>query len=254
MIDVMENIKKLSAALDAETASLHPSGKLLLFGSQDSVFLKAIKRKADQLGINCDHTSNPLPPYRGIVVDSETVSFNSILDPDVDIDHSYSPGMSAVSQAVMDLLIESGLVWEKDITIVGRGHAVKELAKYLDFNNATVTPVCPLPALVWRTTTMLLRSRRQKPSLAEKSCTAPFWSLRLVKGISVRCFGNIIPTVKLSLLIWFREMIGSDVVLLAGWISSLRTIPKNSTTSSRTLRSLWRKSSLRKLWRYPLAR
>lgn len=34
----------------------------------------------------------------------------------------------------------------------------------------------------------------------------------------------------------------------------LRTIPKNSTTSSRTLRSLWRKSSLRKLWRYPLAR
>ena len=130
MIDVMENIKKLSAALDAETASLHPSGKLLLLGSQDSVFLKAIKRKADQLGINCDHTSNPLPPYRGIVVDSETVSFNSILDPDVDIDHSYSPGMSAVSQAVMDLLIESGLVWEKDITIVGRGHAVKELAKY----------------------------------------------------------------------------------------------------------------------------
>ena len=86
MIDVMENIKKLSAALDAETASLHPSGKLLLLGSQDSVFLKAIKRKADQLGINCDHTSNPLPPYRGIVVDSETVSFNSILDPDVDID------------------------------------------------------------------------------------------------------------------------------------------------------------------------
>ena len=42
MIDVMENIKKLSAALDAETASLHPSGKLLLLGSQDSVFLKAI--------------------------------------------------------------------------------------------------------------------------------------------------------------------------------------------------------------------
>lgn len=139
MIDVMENIKKLSAALDAETASLHPSGKLLLLGSQDSVFLKAIKRKADQLGINCDHTSNPLPPYRGIVVDSETVLFNFILDPDVDIDHSYSPGMSVVSQAVMDLLIESGLVWEKDITIVGRGHAVKELAKYLDFNNATVT-------------------------------------------------------------------------------------------------------------------
>ena len=62
------------------------------------------------------------------------------------------------------------------------------------------------------------------------------------------------PNSQISLLIWFREMIGSDVVLLAGWISSLRTIPKNSTTSSRILRSLWRKSLLRKLWRYPLAR
>lgn len=74
------------------------------------------------------------------------------------------------------------------------------------------------------------------------------------EGHISKVFGNIIPTVKLSLLIWFREMIGSDVVLLAGWISSLRTIPKNSTTLSRTLRFLWRKSSLRKLWRYPLAR
>lgn len=51
--------------------------------------------------------------------------------------------------------------------------------------------------------------------LRREELQAPFWSLRLVKGISVRCFGNIIPTVKLSLLIWFREMIGSDVVLLA---------------------------------------
>lgn len=52
--------------------------------------------------------------------------------------------------------------------------------------------------------------------LSREELQAPFWSLRLVKGISVRYFGNIIPTVKLSLLIWFREMIGSDVVLLAG--------------------------------------
>ena len=71
MIDVMENIKKLSAALDAETASLHPFGKLLLLGSQDSVFLKAIKRKADQLGINCDHTSNPFP------IITQDISYNT---------------------------------------------------------------------------------------------------------------------------------------------------------------------------------
>lgn len=57
-----------------------------------------------------------------------------------------------------------------------------------------------------------------------------------------------------KVLLWFREMIDLDVVLLVGWISSLRITPKNSITSSRILRSLWRKSSLRKLWRYLLAR
>lgn len=51
MNDVMEQIKTLSATLDEETTRFHPTGRLLLLGSYESVFLKAVKRKADLLGM-----------------------------------------------------------------------------------------------------------------------------------------------------------------------------------------------------------
>ncbi len=73
MNDVMEQIKTLSATLDEETTRFHPTGKLLLLGSYESVFLKAVKRKADLLGIDCDLTQYPCPPYKAVVVDRETV-------------------------------------------------------------------------------------------------------------------------------------------------------------------------------------
>ena len=52
---------------------------------------------------------------------------------------NYSQGMSSVSQATLALLLALDLVHAKDITIVGRGHAVQNLAKYLTLGNATVT-------------------------------------------------------------------------------------------------------------------
>ena len=61
MNDVMEQIKTLSATLDEETTRFHPTGRLLLLGSYESVFLKAVKRKADLLGIDCDLTQFQLP-------------------------------------------------------------------------------------------------------------------------------------------------------------------------------------------------
>lgn len=73
MNDVMEQIKTLSATLDKETTRFHPTGRLLLLGSYESVFLKAVKRKADLLGIDCDLTQYPCPPYKAVVVDRETV-------------------------------------------------------------------------------------------------------------------------------------------------------------------------------------
>lgn len=135
-----ELIKKLSAKLDEQTKTLAPgAGKLLLLGSQDSVFLKALAKKAEILGINFDFTYHLDPPYQGVVVDTETVSPNLKLTADVDIDNSFHLGMSAVSQATLALLLAAGLVTGKDITIVGRGHAVQDLAHHLIDNDATVT-------------------------------------------------------------------------------------------------------------------
>lgn len=139
MNDVMEQIKTLSATLDEETTRFHPAGRLLLLGSYESVFLKAVKHKADLLGIDCDLTQYPCPPYKAVVVDRETVPSDIKLTVEVDIDHSFLQGMSSVSQATLALLLALDLVYAKDITIVGRGHAVQNLAKYLTLGNATVT-------------------------------------------------------------------------------------------------------------------
>lgn len=85
MNDVMKQIKTLSATLDEETTHFHPTGRLLLLGSYESVFLKAVKRKADLLGIDCDLTQYPCPPYKAVVVDRETVPSDIKLTAEVDI-------------------------------------------------------------------------------------------------------------------------------------------------------------------------
>ena len=63
MNDVMEQIKTLSATLDEETARFHPTGRLLLLGSYESVFLKAVKRKADLLLPPIYYHSKTMPDY-----------------------------------------------------------------------------------------------------------------------------------------------------------------------------------------------
>ena len=154
MNDVMEQIKTLSATLDEETTRFHPTGRLLLLGSYESVFLKSIKRKADLLGIDCDLTQYPCPPYKAVVVDRETVPSDIKLTAEVDIDHSYSQGMSSVSQATLALLLALDLVYAKDITIVGRGHAVQNLAKYLTLDNATVQATMNRDVVIYATPTI----------------------------------------------------------------------------------------------------
>lgn len=134
-----EIIKTLSEQFDADTVSRPLTGKLLLLGSEDSIFLKSIKRKADSLGIKYDHTFHFTPPYQGAVVDTETCPDDLRLSADVDIDCLFSPGMSCVAQATAALLSSTGLAYERNITIVGRGHAVKGLAQALLDCNATVT-------------------------------------------------------------------------------------------------------------------
>lgn len=139
-MDYNEVIDTLTREIDKDTRRLLPvSGKLLLLGSKDSVFLKSIKKKADAFGIYYDHTFRFIPPYTGAVVDTESCPLGIRLSPDVDIDRSFSDGMSSVSKAILALLLSTDLVSGKDITIVGRGHAVKGLAQALIDNNATVT-------------------------------------------------------------------------------------------------------------------
>jgi hypothetical protein len=134
-----EVIDTLTREIDNDTSRLLPvSGKLLLFGSQESVFLKSIKKKADILGIQYEHTLNFTPPYAGAVVDTETCSLGIRISPNADIDHSFSEGMSSVSKAIF-LLLSTDMVCGKDITIIGRGHSVKGLAQVLIDNHATVT-------------------------------------------------------------------------------------------------------------------
>ncbi len=139
-MDYNEVIDTLTREIDNDTRRLLPvSGKLLLLGSKDSVFLKSIKKKADAFGIYYDHTFRFITPYTGAVVDTESCPLGIRLSPDVDIDRSFSDGMSSVSKAILALLLSTDLVSGKDITIVGRGHAVKGLAQALIDNNATVT-------------------------------------------------------------------------------------------------------------------
>lgn len=134
-------IKHLSEQIDGDTLTCLPTQKkLLLLGSERSMFLRAIKRKADTLGIPCDIVSRTIVPYGdAIVVDDETYPYNMSMVPALDIDCSRNEGVSSVSQGVFALLLAADLVSGKNITIVGRGHAVKGLAQILIDNHATVT-------------------------------------------------------------------------------------------------------------------
>lgn len=141
---VEETIKKLAAELDKDTAERKVRVPTTLVGSQDSFFLKAIKRKADKLNIPCEIAYSAELDVYPVVVDTETADINLSIDFSTcwDIDSLREESMytmSSVSEAcfrlIDDLMVIDGLT----VTIVGRGHAVKGLAKELVRQNATVT-------------------------------------------------------------------------------------------------------------------
>lgn len=65
-MDTQKRIDQLCKSLDTQTKELYADtpGKLLLLGQKDSIFLKAIKRKADSIGLVCDF-GKVSPPYTG---------------------------------------------------------------------------------------------------------------------------------------------------------------------------------------------
>lgn len=132
-------IDELITKLDSDTITNRKrNSPLMLMGDVDrSPFLRSIIRKAEQLGIECVVTttnqfSNP------VIVDRETCDVDYVIS-ELDVDHLFHDGMSCVAEAILLLLGELDLIAGKDITIVGRGHAVKGLAQELIDSDATVT-------------------------------------------------------------------------------------------------------------------
>lgn len=98
-MDTQKRIDQLCKSLDAQTKELYADtpGKLLLLGQKDSIFLNAIKRKADSMGLVCDF-GKVSPPYTGVVADTEFPGTKGYpLTSDVDIDNIKAPGISCVA-------------------------------------------------------------------------------------------------------------------------------------------------------------
>lgn len=139
----MHNIvTQLSERLDAYTEQMLPiCGKLVLYGDWNSPFLKSVRKKAEQFGVECDtHARRPL----GVIIDEETAQLPYHLrvkvdDNDLDIDNCKMNSMTSAAQATYMVLNEMNCIEGKNISIVGRGHAVSGLAGQLVNKNATVT-------------------------------------------------------------------------------------------------------------------
>lgn len=154
-------IKMLADGIDEETLErkeyLITPEPLVLFGDENSIFLKQVAKKAAKFDYPVVFNNFELlenNECRGFVVDTETCERMPItralknVDYDnadfMDIDRSvHNDGLPAVSDAVWHLINElfgevsgaDGL----DITIVGRGDSVQDLAKRLVLDGATVT-------------------------------------------------------------------------------------------------------------------
>lgn len=140
LIDILCN------AVDTDSKNIINStkgqgGKLLLFGTRNSVFLRMVKKKCDSFGIPCVFSHESFePPYTAVLCDTEEGhNMAGRIPTELDVDKVNSPGMPRVAQAILFLLLNSTNLLGKDVTIVGRGHSVKGLAKALLSQNATVT-------------------------------------------------------------------------------------------------------------------
>lgn len=146
MID-NNTVESLSRVIDENSKyilkdnSNFQNGKLLLVGPKNSLFLKMVKKKFDEFGLVCDFASDGIKqPYTAMLCDSEKAAEEiKKISKVVDIDNLNTLGMSCVSEAILYLLRYLTDLSGKNVTIVGRGHAVKDLAKELLSRDATVT-------------------------------------------------------------------------------------------------------------------
>jgi hypothetical protein len=142
---INDTMDSLIDMLDSHTREwlLDRSKALHIFGNtKESVFLRAVERKAKALDIPCEVVTKPhhmFYHYTPVVYDTENGSVIPSLSDVSDIDNAQHKGMSCVAEAVYLLLKAQGLIHGNTITIVGRGHSVKGLAEKLIAEDATVT-------------------------------------------------------------------------------------------------------------------
>lgn len=106
--------------------------KLCVLG--ESPFTRAVRRKAEKLGVTCVDDPTGVP----VIVDTEVYPGMPFIEKWQDIDRTYYDGLSCCAEAVLETLGDvSGL----HVCVVGRGHAVQGLAEILLDRDATVT-VC----------------------------------------------------------------------------------------------------------------
>lgn len=133
-----ELIQKLSETCDKDTAAnAYGAKRIRLLGNVSSQFLNTIAKRCKALGLDFLYSDHAWPGD-STIIDVETIGVPAVLQQEDDVDNVRFPGMSAVSEAIYNVLCAQG-VSGRHVVIVGRGHAVKGLAEALLRDNATVT-------------------------------------------------------------------------------------------------------------------
>ena len=137
-------VKMLATYIDESTMRvLHSTTPwklppLLLIGSEDSIFFKSVKKKFDLYNVPCIIRDHFVQPCGGVIIDNDNIKDGIGLSEELDIDCMYHNGMSCVSYAIFTLIEHSAKIDGAKITIVGRGHAVKNLKEFLESRGANV--------------------------------------------------------------------------------------------------------------------
>ena len=133
-------VNKLAEQYDDDTF-YHSIDKQLFLVGGETPFLKAIKKKAANLGVFCVYKDRVDLNVTPTVVDTEVYKEPFHLISQQDIDRIQCEGISCCANAILAFLTNIDIAG-KNITILGRGHAVKGLAEELmHCTDATVT-VC----------------------------------------------------------------------------------------------------------------
>ena len=119
-------VNKLCEQYDNETFANSVDKQLFLVGGE-TPFLKAIKKKATNLGIYCTYKDRVDLNTTPTVVDTEIYKELFHLISQQDIDKIQCDGISCCANAILAFLTNIDIAG-KNITILGRGHAVKGLA------------------------------------------------------------------------------------------------------------------------------